>query len=79
MAMLRIQPRVATLGRTAGIWGDRQASGDKAPVVESPRAIAERLRGFGAKGISHVQVRFHALNLAAVENFAAVLNELDRG
>ncbi|HLZ09495.1 MAG TPA: LLM class flavin-dependent oxidoreductase, partial [Chloroflexota bacterium] len=67
-----------SLGRTAGIWGDPQVSGSREWVVESPKIRANRLRDFAAKGISHVQIRFHALNLAAVENFGAVLEELDR-
>ena len=48
-------------------------------AVESPSATADRLRGFAAQGISHVQIRFNTLNLAVVESFAAVLAELDRG
>ncbi len=66
------------LGRTAGIWGDVDARSATPSAPESPAEIAERLRGFAAKGISHVQVRFHALDLASVESFAPVLEQLDR-
>jgi probable F420-dependent oxidoreductase len=67
----------STLGRTAGIWGDNRAGAP--PIDDSPVAAANRLRAFAEHGISHVQVRFHALSLAAVESFASVLEELDRG
>ncbi len=64
----------ATLERTAGVYADEP--GGSHP---SPTALAERLRGFAAKGIAHVQLRFHRLHLAAVESVGPALDLLDRG
>ena len=73
----------ASLGRTAGLRFDNAPRNDggpsRSPVLDSPAAIADWLRGFAAKGFSHVQVRFSQLDLAAVESFAPALELLDRG
>jgi len=73
----------ASLLRTAGIHFDNAAEGagglGGSPTLDSPAAIADWLRGFAAKGFSHVQIRFDRLNLAAVETLAPALELLDRG
>jgi hypothetical protein len=48
------------------------------PISGSQEAIADSLRRFAAKGISHVQVRLQPNSLASIEAFAPVLERLDR-
>jgi alkanesulfonate monooxygenase SsuD/methylene tetrahydromethanopterin reductase-like flavin-dependent oxidoreductase (luciferase family) len=68
----------ASLQRTAGIRFDTAAAPGATPALDSPAAIADWLRGFAAKGFSHVQVRFDRLNHAAIETLAPALELLDR-
>jgi alkanesulfonate monooxygenase SsuD/methylene tetrahydromethanopterin reductase-like flavin-dependent oxidoreductase (luciferase family) len=71
-----------TLGRTAGIWVETAettgAGTVQSPLRESPAQLADRLRGFGAKGISHIQIRVDHLSLAAVDAIAPALELLDK-
>jgi alkanesulfonate monooxygenase SsuD/methylene tetrahydromethanopterin reductase-like flavin-dependent oxidoreductase (luciferase family) len=61
----------ATLGRTAGVRIDQA-------TLAAPRNVADLIRGFAAKDISHVQLRFDPLNLQSVESIGPVLELLDR-
>jgi alkanesulfonate monooxygenase SsuD/methylene tetrahydromethanopterin reductase-like flavin-dependent oxidoreductase (luciferase family) len=73
----------ASLGRTAGVWVDMAEPGgsnaSSSPLRESATQIADRLRGFAPKGISHIQIRVNGLNLAAVDALAGALELLDQG
>jgi alkanesulfonate monooxygenase SsuD/methylene tetrahydromethanopterin reductase-like flavin-dependent oxidoreductase (luciferase family) len=71
----------SSLGRTVGIWVDagEPSNSNRSPLRESASEIADRLRGFAPKGISHVQLRATQLSLAAVDALAPVLELLDRG
>jgi alkanesulfonate monooxygenase SsuD/methylene tetrahydromethanopterin reductase-like flavin-dependent oxidoreductase (luciferase family) len=70
-----------SIGRTAGVWVDAvEPTGSKvSPLRETASEIADRLRGFAPKGISHVQLRLTQLSLAAVDSLAPALELLDRG
>jgi alkanesulfonate monooxygenase SsuD/methylene tetrahydromethanopterin reductase-like flavin-dependent oxidoreductase (luciferase family) len=70
----------STLTRTVGIWveaaEDTGGGSRQPPLRESPQQIADRLRGFGAKGASHIQIRVDHLSLAAVDAMAPALDLL---
>jgi len=79
----------ATLGRTLTVLVDfvgtpdlpvRLIRPDSAPepIVGSPAEIARALRAFTAEGITHIQVALQPNNLAGIERFAPVLEELRR-
>lgn len=79
----------ATLGRTLTVLVDfvgtpdlpvRLIRPDSAPepIVGSPAEIARALRAFTAEGITHIQVALQPNNLAGIERFAPVIEELRR-
>jgi alkanesulfonate monooxygenase SsuD/methylene tetrahydromethanopterin reductase-like flavin-dependent oxidoreductase (luciferase family) len=49
------------------------------PVEGSPETMAETLRAFAREGIGHVQLVLDPITLASLEEFAPVLELLDRG
>ena len=49
------------------------------PATGTPEQLAELLRGYAHEGISHVQVSLDPSTVAGVEDFARVLDLLDRG
>jgi probable F420-dependent oxidoreductase len=70
----------SSLGRTAGLWINvTNPTHPDRPYLDSPGAIADHLRGFAARGVSHVQLRLDPLNLGSVEKIAPALELLDRG
>jgi probable F420-dependent oxidoreductase len=73
----------ATLARTCTMLVDlpgRAGRPRETPpfVSGSPEALAETLRSHAAAGISHVQIVLDPNTVAGVEEFAPVLEELDR-
>ena len=79
----------ATLGRTATVLVDYIGTDDvalrlmrpastPAPIVGDAAAIAATLRGFADEGIGQIQVFLQPNNLAGMERFAPVLEELRR-
>lgn len=79
----------ATLGRTATVLVDYLGTDDVAmrlmrpaskpeAIVGDPAAVAAALRSFTDEGISHIQVFLQPNNLAGIERFAPVLEELKK-
>jgi alkanesulfonate monooxygenase SsuD/methylene tetrahydromethanopterin reductase-like flavin-dependent oxidoreductase (luciferase family) len=52
---------------------------DVPPLTGSTAALAAAMRQYGAAGISHVQLVLDPITVEAIEEFAPVLEELDRG
>ena len=77
----------ATLGRSASVVvnlpmtqsGQHSSTQWEQPEPTSPEQVAETLRGYARKGLSHVQVWLTPNTLAGLEWFAAVLDLLDHG
>jgi probable F420-dependent oxidoreductase len=72
---------VAVQVRLSGGVGRNQGDSGKPPIVPlsgSTAELAASLRAFAREGISHVQVVMDPITEAAIEEFAAVLEELDR-
>jgi probable F420-dependent oxidoreductase len=79
----------ATVERTCAIYvqmsgGSGREMGDRgespiAPLTGSPEAVADALRQYADAGISHVQLVMDPITVEAIEEFAPVLVELDRG
>lgn len=71
----------ASLSRTltvgAALLGRRLGNADA--LSGEPEAIAERLRGFAAEGIDHVQVYLHPNTVEGIDALAPVLELLDQG
>jgi alkanesulfonate monooxygenase SsuD/methylene tetrahydromethanopterin reductase-like flavin-dependent oxidoreductase (luciferase family) len=63
-------------GAPETVWTRLMSSSQ--PITGSPGQIADALRGFAREGIDHVQIWLEPFNLAAVEAFAPVLEQLDR-
>ncbi len=72
----------ATLGRTIAVrvalLGQEVGDGVE-PLSGTPQEIAEAFRAYARGGVSHMQVWLVPNDLAGVEAFGAVLEELDRG
>ncbi len=79
----------ATLGRTMTVLVDFVGTPDLAarvirpdsnpdPITGSPAMIARALHAFTAEGITHIQVVLQPNNLAGIERFAPVIEELQR-
>lgn len=71
-----IQVRLA--GGRGRIQGDF-AQGGSQPLEGSPEVLAEELRAYAREGIGHVQLVLDPISLASLEEFAPVLERLDRG
>lgn len=73
----------ATLGRTAAAFvrfenGTEPLNPRYPPISGTREEIARRFRGFAAAGISHIQVVLDPNTLDGIEQFAPVLELLDR-
>ena len=71
----------ALVGLTGAIGrptGDREGR-HIAPITGTPHELAEPLRAFARAGVAHVQLVLDPNTLAAIEEFAPVLEILDRG
>ena len=77
----------ATLGRTMTVLVDFVGTPDlpvrlirpdsrPEPIVGTPTEIARALHAFAAEGIAHIQVALQPNNLAGIERFAPVIEEL---
>jgi probable F420-dependent oxidoreductase len=64
------------IGRT---MGDTTAKQEVAPLQGSPDEMAEELRTYAREGIGHVQLVLDPITRTAIEEFAPVLDLLDRG
>lgn len=71
----------ATLGRTVMVGGTvlGKRMGNADTVSGTPEEIAERLRGFAAEGIDHVQVYLHPNTMEGIAAFGEALAVLDQG
>ena len=49
------------------------------PLAGPPESLAEELRAYAREGIGHVQLVLDPITLASLEEFAPVLELLDRG
>lgn len=71
----------ATLGRTmtvgAAMLGRRLGNAD--PLSGSPEEIAEKLHGFAAEGIDHIQLYLHPNTMEGIDALAPALEILDKG
>ncbi len=52
---------------------------DVPPLTGSTAELAAAMRQYAAAGISHVQLVLDPITVEAIEEFAPVLEELDRG
>jgi alkanesulfonate monooxygenase SsuD/methylene tetrahydromethanopterin reductase-like flavin-dependent oxidoreductase (luciferase family) len=77
-----IERTVAVQVRLAGgrgrIQGDFAQRGSQ-PLDGPPEVMAEEFRAYAREGISHVQLVLDPMSLASLEEFAPVLERLDRG
>jgi alkanesulfonate monooxygenase SsuD/methylene tetrahydromethanopterin reductase-like flavin-dependent oxidoreductase (luciferase family) len=83
-ACLEIGRDPATLDRTAAVVVDLPSAGvtwrqDWGPLTGSSEMLAESLRSYALEGITHVQVWLEPATPAGIEEFAPVLEMLDRG
>ncbi len=83
-AACRSQNRVpGTLERTASVQIDFKGTQDpqqgKEALTGTTEEIAQVIRAFVDEGISHLQVMLRPNTAEAIEQFAAVLEDLDRG
>ena len=79
----------ATLGRSASVAINlpmaqaqrvqRSSAQGEQPEPTSPEEIAEMLRSYESKGLSHVQLWLTPNTIASLEWFAAVLKLMDHG
>jgi alkanesulfonate monooxygenase SsuD/methylene tetrahydromethanopterin reductase-like flavin-dependent oxidoreductase (luciferase family) len=69
---------VGLSGGTGRNMGDRNQS-DIKPLTGSSAELAAALRQYAAAGVDHVQIVMDPITVAAIEEFAPVLAELDRG
>jgi probable F420-dependent oxidoreductase len=72
----------ATLVRTAGVLVDLPMAPPREgwdAMIGSPEEIAEGLRAYARAGFTHVQIWLEPSNLAGIEAFGRVLEDLDRG
>jgi alkanesulfonate monooxygenase SsuD/methylene tetrahydromethanopterin reductase-like flavin-dependent oxidoreductase (luciferase family) len=77
-----IERTVAVLVRLPGGRGRVQGEFRQAtiPPLEGPaESLAEELRAYAREGIGHVQLVLDPITLASLEEFAPVLELLDRG
>jgi alkanesulfonate monooxygenase SsuD/methylene tetrahydromethanopterin reductase-like flavin-dependent oxidoreductase (luciferase family) len=77
-----VERTCAVLVGLTGGKGRRLLDGTESPTPPlrgSPEALAGALREYGAAGISHVQLVLDPITVEAIEEFAPVLAELDRG
>ncbi len=77
-----IERTVAVLVRLTGGRGRVQgdfAQRDSPPLEGDPGSLAEALRAYAREGIGHVQLVLDPITLASLEEFAPVLELLDRG
>ena len=78
----QIARTVAVLVRLSGGTGRQQgdyAQGDTRPVTGTSEELAQTLRAFAREGIGHVQLVLDPITLGSLEEFAPVLELLDRG
>ncbi len=72
----------ATLGRTIAVRVallGQEVAGGVEPLRGTPAQIADAFREYARGGVSHMQVWLVPNDLAGIEAFAPVLEELDRG
>jgi alkanesulfonate monooxygenase SsuD/methylene tetrahydromethanopterin reductase-like flavin-dependent oxidoreductase (luciferase family) len=62
-------------GRIQGDYAQRQSP----PLEGDPGSLAEALRAYAGEGIGHVQLVLDPITLGSLEEFAPVLELLDRG
>jgi alkanesulfonate monooxygenase SsuD/methylene tetrahydromethanopterin reductase-like flavin-dependent oxidoreductase (luciferase family) len=77
-----VERTAAILVGLSGGTGRRQLDGTEGPAAAlkgSPEVLADALREFAAAGISHVQLVLDPITVEAIEEFAPVLEDLDRG
>jgi alkanesulfonate monooxygenase SsuD/methylene tetrahydromethanopterin reductase-like flavin-dependent oxidoreductase (luciferase family) len=76
-----IERTVAVLVRMPGgvgrLQGDYAVTERITPVQGAPEEIAERLRGFAAQGIGHVQLVVDPITRASIDGLVPVLRALD--
>ncbi|MBI3745499.1 MAG: LLM class flavin-dependent oxidoreductase [Chloroflexi bacterium] len=70
--------QVRLTGGTGRVQGDL-ARPALAPLAGKPEVVAGELRAYAAQGIGEVQLVLDPISLASLEEFAAVLEVLDRG
>jgi len=71
-----------TLGRTVAVRVallGQEVAGGVEPLTGTPEEIANAFRAYARGGVTHMQVWLVPNDLAGIEAFAAVLEELDRG
>jgi len=76
-----IERTVAVQVRLSGGRGRRQGDNGRPPVVPlsgSPEVMADELRAYARQGIGEVQLVLDPITLASLEEFAPVLELLDR-
>jgi alkanesulfonate monooxygenase SsuD/methylene tetrahydromethanopterin reductase-like flavin-dependent oxidoreductase (luciferase family) len=66
------------LSKGAGRRSGKQVNAGIAPLSGSPQAMADVLRDFAEAGISHVQLVMDPITVESIEEFASVLEVLDR-
>lgn len=70
-----VQVRLA--GGTGRVQGD-YAKAEAEPLTGTPEVMAEELRAYAREGIAEVQLVLDPISLASIEEFASVLERLDR-
>jgi alkanesulfonate monooxygenase SsuD/methylene tetrahydromethanopterin reductase-like flavin-dependent oxidoreductase (luciferase family) len=88
-ACARVGRDPATVERTCAVYvgltggkGRKVGKSDEPedpPLKGSTQALADALRQYAAAGISHVQLVLDPITVESIEEFAPVLEELDRG
>ena len=77
-----VERTCAVLVGLTGGKGRRQLDGTESPnepLRGSPEVVADALREYAGAGIHHVQLVLDPITVEAIEEFAPVLAELDRG
>ena len=69
--------QVRLTGGTGRVQGD-YAEVEAEPLAGTPDQMAEELRAYAREGISEVQLVLDPISLASIEEFASVLERLDR-
>jgi probable F420-dependent oxidoreductase len=69
--------QVRLTGGTGRVQGD-DAKAEAEPLAGTPDEMAEELRAYAREGIAEVQLVLDPISLASIEEFASVLERLDR-
>jgi probable F420-dependent oxidoreductase len=69
--------QVRLTGGTGRVQGD-YAKAEAEPLTGTPEVMAEELRAYAREGIAEVQLVLDPISLASIEEFASVLERLDR-